>query len=260
MIVDKIYQGDCRELFKQLPNNSIDLIVTSPPYNVGIKYDEWDDTMPWENYVQFTKEWLNESARVLRVDGGRIAINILCEVNYMDRGGRKMMMGEYYQMLKECGFKFAGYIELDEDYPHMVKYTAWGSWLSPSAPYIHNAKECIIIAYPHEWKKQTIGQSYFDDSAEKKTEFIELCKAIWPYINETRKLTEANFSPSIPENVMKILTWQDDIVLDPFMGSGTTAIAAKKLKRHYIGFEISENYAKIATERVNNLTEELEMF
>jgi len=257
--LNKIYQGDCRELFKSLDDNSVDLIVTSPPYNVGIAYDSWNDSMEWEEYEKFTKEWLSESHRVLKPDG-RIAINIPYEIQFVKNCGRRLISGEYYNWMVQSNLKYNGFIHLNEESSQRVKLTAWGSWLLPSAPYIYNASECILLGYKDSWKKESKGISYFDETQEKKNEFIKLCSGEWNYSAETRGKTKANFSVSLPENAIKILTWENDIVLDPFMGSGTTAIACKKLKRHYIGFEISDEYTKIANERIKNLVEEVEIF
>jgi len=257
--LNRIYCGNCLELFSKLDKESIDLIVTSPPYNVGIKYDNWDDKMSWADYHRFTHYWLGEAWEVLKKDG-RIAINVPYEINYKDNGSRKLIVAEYYNILIQLGFQYNGMVDLQEIQPHRVKYTAWGSWLSPSAPYIYNAKECVLLFCKSEWKKQNDGVSYFDESDEKKQEFIKLVSGNWDYFAETKKRTEANYALSIPENAIKILSYEGDIVLDPFMGSGTTAVACKRLKRNYIGFEISQNYVDIASNRLDNLSDETEIF
>lgn len=250
MDVNVIYNVDVLDGFNSMLDNSVDLIVTSPPYNVGIAYDSWNDNMNKDDYFLWVHKWLRESYRVLR-DDGRIAINIPYEVNFKKSGGgRCFIASEYQNRLELCGFKFAGLADLKETNSQRVKLTAWGSWLSPSAPYIYNPKECVIISYKNQWKKERRGISYFDGSAESKDEFKELVFGQWNYRAETSGKTKANFSMDIPEKALKILSWEDDIVLDPFMGSGTTAKACKKLRRNYIGFEISPNYHKIAIDTV----------
>ena len=246
---NKIYNVDCIEGLKPIEDNSVDICITSPPYNVGIQYDEWNDSMKFDDYLTFAKDWLSEVYRVLKPDG-RIAMNIPYEINSKHSGdGRIFLCGEYQKVMKEIGYGFAGVIDLTEDQPHRVKLTAWGSWLSPSAPYIYNPKECIILGYKNEWVKEIKGESYFDESQEKKDEFRELVFAQWKYQAETRKLTEANFSLDIPEKALKILTYKNDLVLDPFMGSGTTAVACINLDRRYVGFEISKNYWDVSDKR-----------
>tara|TARA_Y100000593_G_C4318822_1_gene342494 strand:+ start:2764 stop:3564 length:801 start_codon:yes stop_codon:yes gene_type:complete len=249
--MNKIVNVDCIEGLNQLEDNSVDLCVTSPPYNVGIEYDSWDDTLPIEKYYKFTKKWISETYRVLK-DDGRIAINIPYEINAKKSGdGRIFLVGEYQQIMKEVGYGFAGIVDLTEDQPHRVKLTAWGSWLSPSAPYIYNPKECIILGYKNQWNKIDKGKSYFEETPESKKEFQDLVYAQWKYRAETRKLTEANFSLDIPNKALKILSYEDDLILDPFMGSGTTAISCINLNRRYIGFEISKSYYDISIKRVN---------
>ena len=250
---NKIINSECIEGLKQLEENSVDLCVTSPPYNVGIEYESWDDNLPMDEYLQFARAWLTEVYRVLKPDG-RIAVNIPYEVNMKKLGGhnRMLIQSEYHQIMKEIGYGFAGLVDLDEKAPQ-TKQTAWGSWLSASAPYMHNPKECILLGYKDQWKKLEKGESWYDGSDESKKEFIEHASGLWGYFAETRGMTDANFSLDIPDKAIKFMTYKDDLVLDPFMGSGTTAVSCINLDRRYIGFEISEKYHKIATDRVNKV-------
>jgi site-specific DNA-methyltransferase (adenine-specific) len=158
METNKIYNGDCVELFKELDDNIIDLVVTSPPYNVGIAYDTHIDDVPMGEYFEWCRTWLSEVYRTLK-DDGRVAINIPYEVNVRERGGRVFIVSEYWQIMKEIGFGFFGVVDLEEDSPHRSKTTAWGSWMSPSAPYIYNPKECVILAYKKDYKKKDKGIS-----------------------------------------------------------------------------------------------------
>lgn len=267
MEMNKIYQGDCLELFKELDNNVVDLYVTSPPYNVGISYDVHKDDEPMEDYLAWCKKWLSEVYRTLK-DDGRIALNIPYEINVRERGGRIFLVSEYWQMMKEIGFGFFGVVDLEEDSPHRSKTTAWGSWMSPSSPYIYNPKECVILAYKKDYKKKERGISQWSYnevemeneegviknkrvySEKDKSEFMELVFGQWKYFNDTKSLTKATFSMDIPMKAIKILSYKNDLVVDCFSGSGTTALASKKLDRNYIGFELSENYAKISQQRL----------
>ncbi len=267
METNKIYQGDCLELFKELNNNVVDLYVTSPPYNVGISYDVHKDDEPMEDYLAWCKKWLSEVYRTLK-DDGRIALNIPYEINVRERGGRIFLVSEYWQMMKEIGFGFFGVVDLEEDSPHRSKTTAWGSWMSPSSPYIYNPKECVILAYKKDYKKKEKGISQWSYnevemeneegviknkrvySEKDKSEFMELVFGQWKYFNDTKSLTKATFSMDIPMKAIKILSYKNDLVVDCFSGSGTTALASKKLDRNYIGFELSENYAKISQQRL----------
>ena len=134
----------------------------------------------------------------------------------------------------------------------LAKRTAWGSYLSASAPYINAPFEGILIDYKDNWKKATKGVSTI-----VKDDFVKLARGIWDIKTETRGLTKANFSIDLPTKAINLLSYEGDVILGPFMGSGTTAVAAIKLNRHYIGFEISEEYCKIADNRVKQVLENL---
>lgn len=244
----KLYNEDCRDTLDRMENESIDLVVTSPPYNVGIKYDVHNDLMDPKEYYLFIRDIFNRLYHKLKI-GGRIAINIPYEVNFKKQdGGREFLSAQYWSILKSIGYKWGGLVDLEEDQPHRVKYSAWGSWLSPSAPYIYNPKECVILCCREQWKKINKGTSYF--TKENKQEFIDLVTSGWKYRAETRGLTEANFSLDIPVPAIKLLTWKEDLVYDPFMGSGTTASACETLERRWIGSEISGQYCDVAKRRL----------
>jgi len=269
----KIITGDCIEEMAKLPEGCIDLIVTSCPYGVSIKYDVHDDDVEFEEYKVFSKNWLSEAYRVLK-DDGRIALNIPYEINRQSKGGRIFFVSEVYQIMKEIGFNFFGIVDLEEDSPHRSKTTAWGSWMSPSSPYIYNPKECVILAYKKHHIKKVKGEPQWtgvptdieqeDGTIKKKTvyleedkkEFMELVFGQWKYFADTKSLTKATFSMDIPSKAIKILSYKNDIVLDPFMGSGTSAVSAELLGRLWIGVELSPNYAEIARKRVQMFVEQ----
>jgi site-specific DNA-methyltransferase (adenine-specific) len=261
--IHKIINGDCVEVMNSMPEKSIDQVITSPPYNCNIPYDTYNDGLSMEQYWEWTEQWLTEAYRVLK-DDGRIAINIPLEINTQERGGRVLMVGEFWMLMKKVGFNFFGIIDLEEQSPHRSKTTAWGSWMSPSSPYLYNPKECVILAYKKFHKKQTKGQSQWTGTPvvqedgktkmtyldEDKKEFMELVYGQWNYFADTKTLTKATFSMDIPTKAIKILTYKNDIVLDPFCGSATTMVAAEILDRRWVGIELSPNYTKIGTDRV----------
>lgn len=269
---NRIINGDCVEVMKNLPDNTIDLVLTSPPYNVGVNYDQCDDTKDMEEYWNWTEEWLSEVFRILK-DDGRVAINIPYEVNVKERGGRIPFMAEFWFIMKKIGFKFFGLVDLKETSAHRLKTTAWGSWMSPSAPYIYNPKECVVLAYKNtkvkkikgepEWKGETIEiedengviKSKLVYKEEDKKEFMNLVYGEWDYFADTRQLTKATFSTDIPSKAIKILSYKNDLVLDPFCGSATTLVSAEILHRRWIGIELSPEYCKIGQERVQNFVE-----
>jgi len=271
--IKTIINGDCIEVMKTLDEGSIDLIVTSPPYGVGIDYDVHQDDMVWEEYEKFTYDWMEQAYRVLK-DDGRIALNIPYEINRQDKGGRIFMVSEVWQIMKKIGYKFYGVVDLEEESPHRSRTTAWGSWMSPSAPYIYNPKECVVLAYKKHHVKKVKGEpewvgelgekedkngvmkpkTFYTD--EQKREFIDLVFGQWKYFADTKSMTKATFSMDIPTKAIKILTYKNDVVLDPFAGSGTSLVAAEVLDRQWIGIELSPNYAEVARKRVNTFVEE----
>jgi len=265
--INKVINGDCIEVMKEMPESFVDLIVTSPPYGVNIKYDVHDDDMEINQYLEFTRNWMSEAYKVLK-DDGRIALNIPYEINRQEKGGRIFLVSEVYQVMKEIGFKFYGIVDLEEDSPHRSKTTAWGSWMSPSSPYIYNPKECVILAYKKHHIKKVKGEPQWkgvstqieqEDGTSKtkvvyqeedKREFMEIVFGQWKYLNDSRPMTKATFSMDIPTKAIKILTYKNDIVMDPFNGSGTSCVAAETLDRRWIGIELSPNYTEIARERI----------
>jgi site-specific DNA-methyltransferase (adenine-specific) len=267
--LNKITTGDCREVMRKMPANSIDLMVTSPPYGVGIAYDSFDDDINFEAYKEFSREWLSEAFRVLKPDG-RLALNIPYEINRQEKGGRIFMVAELWNILASIGYKFYGVVDLEESSPHRSKTTAWGSWMSPSSPYIYNPKECVLLCYKQLSKKQTKGTPQWESWVEQvedknnpelfvnkkmyeksdKDDFISLVYGQWNYFADTRQQTKATFSMDIPVRAMKILSYKEDIVMDPFMGSGTSAVAAEFVGRNWVGVELSENYTEVANKRL----------
>lgn len=267
--INKVINGDCVNVMSELPEGSVDLIVTSPPYGVNIKYDVHNDDMYFWEYKAFSRDWLLEAFRVLK-DDGRIAVNIPYEINRQDKGGRIFFVSEVYQIMKEIGFNFFGIVDLEEDSPHRSKTTAWGSWMSPSSPYIYNPKECVVLAYKKhhikkvkgepQWKGEpTIteeGKTKMVYKDEDKKDFMELVFGQWKYLNDSRPMTKATFSMDIPTKAIKILSYKNDVILDPFAGSGTSCVAAEILDRRWIGIELSENYANIARERIQGFVDQ----
>ncbi len=272
-LIGRVVNGNCIEVMASMPEGSVDLIVTSPPYGVGIDYDVHEDDMVWEEYVKFTHSWMEQAYRVLK-DDGRIALNIPYEINRQDKGGRIFMVSEMWQIMKQIGYKFFGVVDLEEESPHRSRTTAWGSWMSPSAPYIYNPKECVILAYKNKHIKKVKGQPEWTGemgevegkdgnmrpkmmyTEQQKREFIDLVFGQWKYFADTRSLTKATFSMDIPTKAIKILTYKNDIVLDPFAGSGTSLVAAETLDRRWIGIELSPNYSQVARDRVGLFVEQ----
>lgn len=268
-IIGNIHCSDTVKFMNEMPEKSVDLIVTSPPYSVNIDYDTYDDNTTIEQYLEFSEKWLTEAYRVLR-DDGRLCLNLPYEVNLKERGGRVFLISEVWNVMKKIGYGWFGLVDLDETSPHRSKTTAWGSWMSCSQPYIYNPKECLLLAYKKSPKKLSKGTPQWEgeyqmvpnekiegefrkklvyDDKDKK-EFISLVYGQWNYFADTQQKTKATFSLDIPYRAIKILSYKEDVVFDPFNGSGTTCLAAEMLGRPWIGVDISPNYVKVAQERI----------
>lgn len=263
--LNKIYCGDCLEVMKEIPDNFIDLVVTSPPYNIGIEYDSWNDRMKWTDYWKFTSEWLSECFRVLKNNGGRICINHYLSFGSGNRGFkigvkngteqededtgngiRVSPLCEINNIAQNIGFKHHALVVWEDR--TLSRKTAWGSWLSASSPYINCPFEGILILFKNKWKKENKG-----DNTLSSHEFINLTRGLWNLKTENKGLTKANFDLTLPEKCINLLTYKGDIVLDPFVGSGTTAEACIKAQRNFIGIDISPNYCNVANKRLGRL-------
>jgi site-specific DNA-methyltransferase (adenine-specific) len=252
MDMNVIYNCDLLEGFAKLPDESVDLCVTSPPYNCGIEYDSWNDSKPWNEYLEWTREWMLQMKRVLKPDG-RFAINHLVEMglpaNGKKNGLRVSPQIELYKILQDIGLTIVAqpmWADLTRS-----TLTAWGSWMSASAPYIYNPFEVVLVGYKDQWKKERDKKNKGENTISKE-DFMKGVGGVWNIQPETRGLTMANFPVALPKLCVELLTFKNDIVLDPFMGSGTTAIACLETERNYIGFEISENYYNTAQDRIKN--------
>ena len=251
--VDQIINQDAIAGLRSLPDDSIDLVVTSPPYNCGIAYDAWNDSRPWEEYLIWTRDWIQEVRRVLKPDG-RFAINHLVEMglpaNGKKNGRRVSPQVELYRIITDLGMPIVAqpmWADLTRS-----TLTSWGSWLSASAPYIYNPMEVILIgSKTDQWKKVRDKKDPGRNTISKE-DFMKGVAGVWNMTPETRGLTMANFPVALPKLCIELLSFEDDVILDPFMGSGTTAIAALMTQRHYIGIEISAAYHATALARIQH--------
>jgi len=242
--LDTIITGDCLPILRGMDSKSVDLVFTSPPYNCGIKYDGYSDNLRWEDYLLWCQEWINECYRILK-DDGRIGINVLIEMGVEDNKRRVNPQVSFSNMMSNAGFNQMGTALWQET--HRVKYTAWGSWMSASAPYIYNSLEVILLGYKLTRKKVDKGISTIS-----KDDFINGVCGLWKIKPETKSLTAACFPVALPKLVIDLLTYKGDTVCDPFLGSGTTAVACIQTGRHYLGIEQSPEYVAIAERRIKN--------
>ncbi|OHD18389.1 MAG: DNA methyltransferase [Spirochaetes bacterium GWD1_27_9] len=229
-----------------IDENSIDLIVTSPPYNVDIQYNSNDDKLNYNDYLDFTFLWLNKCFNLLK-ESGRLCLNIPLDKN---KGGQQSVGADITTICKKIGYKYHSTIIWNEG--NISRRTAWGSWLSASAPYVIAPVELIVVLYKERWKK-TSGSLISDITRE---EFMEWTNGLWTFNGESKKRIghPAPFPLELPKRCIKLFSFVDDIVLDPFMGSGTTLISAFNNNRKSIGVDIDENYCELAKNRIINGT------
>ncbi len=233
---DDFLTTDCVE------ENLIDLIVTSPPYNVDVPYGSYDDRIPYEIYLEFTEKWLEKAYKLLKEDG-RFCLNIPLDKN---KGGQQSVYADIITLAKKIGFQYHSTIIWNEQ--NISKRTAWGSWLSATAPYVIAPVEMIAVLYKKRWKKSS-GSGISDISKE---EFIEWTNGVWTLMGEskTRVQHPAPFPVELPKRCIKLFTFVGDTVLDPFLGSGSTLIACALTGRMGIGIEIDRHYCEIAKNRL----------
>lgn len=235
------------EAMDDLPDNSVHLMVTSPPYNVGKDYDE-DLTLA--EYMEFLKSIWKEVYRVL-VPGGRACINIA-------NLGRKPYIPLHAFIIEdmlELGFLMRGEIIWNKA-SSAGSSTAWGSWLSPTNPALRDVHEYILVFSKGTFRREKVKDR---KSTISKEEFLEFTRSVWDFPSVSARKTghPAPFPVELPYRVIQLYTFEGEVILDPFMGSGQTAIAAMKTDRHYIGYEIDEEYVKLAESRIRDLLLEL---
>ena len=235
-----------------IEKDSIDLIVTSPPYNVDIKYNSNDDALSYADYLTFSKEWFTRCFQWLKSDG-RFCLNIPLDKN---KGGQQHVGADLTKLATDVGFQYHSTIVWNEG--NISRRTAWGSWMRASAPYVIAPVELIVVLYKEQWKK-TSGSGQSDMNRE---EFMEWTNGLWTFPGESKKRIghPAPFPIELPRRCIKLFSYVGDTVLDPFMGSGTTLVAAHLNKRIGIGIEVDEYYCKLARERINHATSQLHLF
>lgn len=228
------------ENMTELPDNSVHLMLTSPPYNVSKDYDE---NLSLRQYLALLKRVLKEVKRVLVV-GGRVCINIA-------NIGRKpyIPLTMYVnQIMLDLGFLMRGEIIWDKSASSGVSM-AWGSYKSASNPVLRDTHEYILIFSKGDFKREKKGKI---DSISKEN-FMQWSKSIWhfPAVSAKKIGHPAPFPIELPKRLIEFYSFEKDIILDPFMGSGTTGLAALSLKRKFIGYEINEEYVKLANSKIN---------
>ena len=249
-LLNKIIHGSCEQM-TDLPDNSVHLMITSPPYNVSKVYD---DDLSLSEYLNLLKNAFSETFRVL-VNGGRACINVA-------NLGRKPyipLSDHISKMMIEIGFNMRGEIIWNKA-ASASPSTAWGSWQSAANPTLRDIHEYILVFSKGNYKRERKN-----DELEKrkntisKEQFMELTKSIWTMNAESARRIghPAPFPEELPYRLIQLYSFTNDIILDPFIGSGTTGVAALKSERFYFGYDTDIEYIKLAEKRLEPLKSQM---
>ena len=216
---------------------SVNLIITSPPYNIGMDYNSNDDRLEYARYMDWNDQWLSRCYHWL-APKGRLCLNVPLDDRF-----HNPISAEFTDMLIRIGYKYHFTIVWHKVFTNRA--TSWGSWLSASAPYVIAPVEHIIIAYKDEWIR---GKG---ESDIRKEEFLRWTTGFWEFSGESAKRIghPAPYPEELAKRCIKLFSFTDDLILDPFVGSGTTLVAAAKEHRRCIGIDIDKTYCELAIRR-----------
>jgi site-specific DNA-methyltransferase (adenine-specific) len=239
-----IYRADSTNL-SFLREASIDLVVTSPPYNLGVAYGPYSDRLPYHSYLKWVGVWAGELLRVSKL-GGRVCINIPLDTN---KGGKRSVYADYVRVFVRAGWSYQTTIVWNEQ--NISRRTAWGSWLSPAAPFVTAPVEMIVVFYKGQWVRHRGGRT----TDIQRDQFLAWTLGVWEFPGQdpTIVVHPAPFPPELPRRLIKLYSFVEDVVLDPFVGSGTTCVVAKELGRRSVGIDIDERYCRLAADRCRSL-------
>lgn len=237
------------EKMNEIPDKSIHVMITSPPYNANKDYD---NDLNLEEYLDLLERVWKETYRVL-VPGGRACINIA-------NLGRKPYIPLHSYIIdtmQKIGFLMRGEIVWNKG-SSASPSTAWGSWLSAANPVLRDIHEYVLI-----FSKDTFSRQKNNKHATiRKEDFLEWTKSVWtfPAVSAKRIGHPAPFPEELPHRLIQLYTFRDDVVLDPFAGSGTTCLAALKDERQYVGYELNYEYTRLSEKRITDAQKQIELF
>lgn len=232
-----IYNADATEL-AFLGDESVDLTVTSPPYNLDVSYNGYKDDVPYDAYREWVEAWARALYRVSSV-GGRACINVPLDTN---KGGKRAVYADYVAAFLRAGWLYQTTIVWNEQ--NISRRTAWGSWRKPSAPFLTAPVEMIPVFYKQTWKRPDRGRTW----AITADDFKNWSLGTWTFAgaNPHRAGHPAPFPEELPRRLILLYSYHEDTVLDPFLGSGTTCRVAQRLGRTSVGVDIDAGYCDLA--------------
>jgi len=236
-VIDRVFVQSS-ESMSQLPDDCVALMVTSPPYNVGKDYD---DDLALGDYLDLLRRVFTETYRVVE-PGGRVAVNVA-------NLGRKPYLPLNHLvgvLLTEVGFLLRGEI-IWRKAKAAGGSTAWGSWQSAKNPTLRDVHEYVLVGSKSSFRRERAGEDTIS-----KDDFLEATMSVWDILPESARRVghPAPFPTELPRRLIELYTFDGDLVLDPFLGSGSTAIAAVQSGRHYVGYETDAAYAALAEKRI----------
>ena len=247
----RVLCGDSARLLEALGTSlrHANLIVTSPPYALGVDYGKtsYADDQPYVNYLQWVRTWATTLLNVSAPDG-RACINIPLDSN---KGGKRAIYADYLRIFQEVGWTYQTSIVWNEQ--NISRRTAWGSWLSPSAPFVTAPVEMIAVFYKGtSFRRPAAGGQRGDISRD---EFLAWTLGMWTFAgaNPRRVGHPAPFPEELPKRLIKLYSYPADLVLDPFAGSGTTLVAAKRLGRASLGVDINPVFCDLTVRNLQTV-------
>ena len=245
--LDRLYCASSEQM-SAIPDDSIHLMVTSPPYNAKKEYDE---DLSLTEYRELLYAVFAETYKKL-VTGGRACINIA-------NLGRKPYIPLHSFIIEDMlniGYYMRGEIIWDKG-RSAGSSTAWGSWASAANPVLRDVHEYILVFSKDSFSRKSEGK----ENSIRKEDFLEWTKSVWtfPSVSAKRIGHPAPFPEELPHRLIQLYTFKEDVVLDPFCGSGTTCFSALKSGRHYIGYDIEEKYIELANERIRAYADQMRL-
>ena len=245
--LNKIIKGDCLEILKKVPDNSVDMTFADPPFNLKKKYNGYKDSLEFREYLEWCDKWISEMVRVTKPTGSIFVHNIPKWLSF--------------------------YVKILNEHASFKHWIAWNAPTSPMGKSLQPAHYGILF-YVKEPKKTKIYEIRMPHDRERKSMYLRkdyggkkaglhpfgpLVSDVWTDLhrikhNKYRDEHPCQLPVPLLERLILMTTDEGDVVLDPFIGTGTTAVAAKKLGRKYIGIDLDQEYKQISESNLNKVS------